>query len=300
MATAIQVLESSPVREAAAKALGGPVREVGASRVGETLIIEVHGQDTDAPRAAEVATTYARAYIDFRRAEGNEDLLAAGQQIQVRITQLDQELNDMGAQQGDAVDPRRDALLAQRALFRQRLDGLQIQAALKTGGAQLVAPAAVPTSPASPKPVRAGALAGTAGLLVGVGLVAVRELLDESIKTRDDLVQAHSGVPVLGLVPEVPGWRLDMDPTRLATAWETGAPFGEAYRSLRTSVRLLGAEVPPKTIQVTSSRADEGKTTTAVNLPGPWPVPTSRWPWSTATCGWARPTRRSACPTREA
>jgi len=58
-----------------------------------------------------------------------------------------------------------------------------------------------PTSPASPRPVRAGLWALAVGLVIGIGLAGAQELLDDSIKTRSELGRLTGGRPVLGVVP---------------------------------------------------------------------------------------------------
>lgn len=125
---------------------------------------------------------------------------------------------------------------------------------------QLVSEATVPDSPVQPKPVRNTILAAIMGLLVAVGLASVLEALDDSVKTRAELRKA-TDLPVLGVIP-------------LAPAWEDGSvspddvppAAAEAFRSLRTSVQLLGVDRPVRTLQITSAGSGEGKTTIVANL----------------------------------
>jgi polysaccharide biosynthesis transport protein len=269
--TEIQVLKSTTVRSLVRQDLG-PVPEVRAGRVGETLMIEVRARSTDPARAAAVANAYARKYIEFRRRQAVDDLLAAGSEVQKKITETQQEIsslqNRLNSSAGDraALEPRLEALIGQQALFEQRLDELQVQAALKTGGAQLVATASRPTDPVEPTPLRNAVLAVVMGLMLGVSLAAVLEYLDESVKTKSDLEAASGGLPVLGLIPAVPGWgKTGPHPRDLITTG-SNLPVAEAYRSLRTAVQLLGVERPLRIIQITSPNSGEGKTTTITNL----------------------------------
>ena len=63
------------------------------------------------------------------------------------------------------------------------------------------------------------------------------------------------------------------------------APFSfvEAYKSLRTNLEFLSTTSNCKTILITSSVPEEGKSNVAVNLP-----PTNVLYWWTATCVRAR------------
>src|SRR3954465_8964306 len=63
--------------------------------------------------------------------------------------------------------------------------------------ASVVDSADLPTSPVSPQPVRNLGLAFVLGLLLGVGLAVIRELLDTSVKGAKDIAQI-TDTPVLG------------------------------------------------------------------------------------------------------
>ena len=102
------------------------------------------------------------------------------------------------------------------------------------------------------------------GLILGVGLAFLREYLDDSVRTKED-VESASGQPVLALLPYVPGRGTEAQPY-LVTAEDPQSPPAEAYRSLRTTIRFIGVDRPLNVIVVTSSRAGEGKTTTTANL----------------------------------
>lgn len=62
-------------------------------------------------------------------------------------------------------------------------------------------PAAVPTSPVSPNPVRNGLLALGLGLMLGMGLAFLMEYLDDSWRSPEE-VERVSGVPTFGVIPE--------------------------------------------------------------------------------------------------
>ena len=127
--------------------------------------------------------------------------------------------------------------------------------------AQIVDNAQVSDSPVSPKPLRNIGLGLVLGLLLGVGLAVVRELLDNSVTSPED-VALVSPAPVLAhitndaqAVKQQPG-----DALAGTSRW------AEAFRVLRTNMQYLEVDNDQKVFAVTSSVPGEGKSTTAINL----------------------------------
>jgi len=253
----IRILSSEPVRTAVREELGS-APPVSATPMGQTDIIQVTATDKDPQRAALLANTYASAYIDYRRKQSVDDVLAASQQVQTKISDLQAEIDR-------ATGPQKDSLVAAQNLFKQKLDQLQVDGALKQGGAQLVTPAVASGKPVAPKPARSGFIATALGLFLGLGVAFVREFLDDSVKSKEDLERAAPGLNVLGLVPVVTEWRSKDEPFLVSVA-EPKSPAAEAYRTLRTSLQFLALEQPMRTLQITSANAGEGKTTTLANM----------------------------------
>jgi capsular exopolysaccharide synthesis family protein len=118
----------------------------------------------------------------------------------------------------------------------------------------------LPSSPVSPQPVRNLGLAVVLGLLLGIGLAVVRELLDTSLKSPDD-VAAVTEAPVLG------GILFDNQAPKqpLLTDLAPHSPRVEAFRILRTNLQFVDVDKEKKVFVVTSSVPGEGKTSTASN-----------------------------------
>ena len=119
----IRILSSAPVREAVRAQLGSAPK-VSASAIGTTDLIKVSARSTDPAQAASTANAYSTAYIDYRRKQAVDDVLAAGQQVQAKIAELQKQIDTApsGAQ--------RDSLVQAQSLFRQSLDQLQVAGAL--------------------------------------------------------------------------------------------------------------------------------------------------------------------------
>ena len=182
-------------------------------------------------------------------------LAAAGEQLQSTVDKLQTQIDSM-----DAGAPQRESLITQQATFKQRLDQLQIDSALTTGGASVVQPADLPTEPVVPTPVRTAMLAAALGLLLGLGAAFLVDYLDDSLRSTED-IETATGLPVLAVVPVEP------PPDNRPIALSEPTQFAvEVYRGLRTTVQFLGLDTRMRVIQITSSLPGEGKTTIATNL----------------------------------
>jgi capsular exopolysaccharide synthesis family protein len=126
--------------------------------------------------------------------------------------------------------------------------------------ASLLGPAVTQATPVSPQPLRNVGLAAVLGLLLGVGLAVLRETLDSTIRSAENLATL-TATPLLGSITNDPRGAkrgiLNLDPY---------APHVEAYRVLRTNLQFVNVDQPSRIFVVTSSVPEEGKTTTACNL----------------------------------
>jgi capsular exopolysaccharide synthesis family protein len=231
-------------------------------------VITVSVQSGDRQTAATLANAYVAAYIDVKRDQAVKGIAAATAELQTKVTDLQSQIDALDTQinaSGSDDDSRREAdrrsLVDQQALFRQRIDQLQVDAALSAGNAQLLRPAAAPSEPVKPTPVRTATLAALVGLLLGLGAAFMIDHLDDSVGSEDDLARLGADVPVLAVVPNVAS--RDNRPIAISAPLTLAV---EPYRNLRTNVQFLGLERKVRSIQVTSTRPGEGKSTTAANL----------------------------------
>ena len=150
-------------------------------------------------------------------------------------------------------------------MFLTRFKETNAAGDLQPDNARLVDPAVVPTRPAEPKKLLIVLIALFLGLSGGTVLAFLIEALDNTLKESVD-VEHKLQLPVLGIIPilselknnEVTGLNYYSDHK------ETG--FSENIRTIRTSVLLTGIDEKKKSILVTSSVPNEGKSVVAVNL----------------------------------
>ena len=164
---------------------------------------------------------------------------------------------------------------ASRDLYEQLVKKLKeagIVAGLKATNAMVIDPAGIPVSPVEPRPALNLAMGMMVGSLFGLALCFLRENLDTTIATPNDVADIGS-LAALGIVPRLSDGNgsgrvlpsLGRKLQRVVALERPESMIADAYRSLRTAVLLANAEAPPKVLLITSPLPREGKSTTSVN-----------------------------------
>lgn len=161
-----------------------------------------------------------------------------------------------------------------------KLKEADLAVGLKSSNIRVVDPAMIPSTPARPAKTRNIALSILVGLVGGIGLALLREYLDNTVKTPDD-IESLARLPSLAVVPAFAETNGNGRRSRLLGTPSTNghdkrielvaqhlpkSQTSEAFRALRTALLLSQAERPPQVILVTSALPREGKTTAAANL----------------------------------
>ncbi|HDZ21025.1 hypothetical protein LCGC14_0017640 [marine sediment metagenome] len=129
----------------------------------------------------------------------------------------------------------------------------------------LVAYARVPRERSQPKyafMVPGGVMLG---LLVGLGLTVLLEVIDTSIKKPSDIPR-RMDLPLLGMVPHIDDLAEDIPDPRLAMQTFPDSPVGEAFRHIRTRIIFSGPLERQRTLMITSPLPEDGRTTVTANL----------------------------------
>jgi succinoglycan biosynthesis transport protein ExoP len=124
-----------------------------------------------------------------------------------------------------------------------------------------VAPAQIPDEASSPHVFRNLALGLALGLFIGFGLAVLRHVLDTKVRSEED-VRRLTEIPILGAVPvdlEVP-----RHPVILRS--EPHSAASESVRRLRTNLQFVDVVNRAKSVVISSSIGEEGKSTIAINL----------------------------------
>jgi capsular exopolysaccharide synthesis family protein len=141
----------------------------------------------------------------------------------------------------------------------QREKELRVSSNSRANNVRIADLAEVPKAPMGTGSGRAWPIGLALGLVLGIAVPFLLDYINDSVKTPEDVTKQLK-MPYLGLVPAVAG----SDRLLLAAA---GVPhdFGEAFRSLRTSIVSHYDHSGAKLVVFTSAQPLEGKTTTAVN-----------------------------------
>ena len=139
------------------------------------------------------------------------------------------------------------------------LDGVNAKAAAVT--LSVVSGPGVNNTPVSPRKTLNIGFGLTLGLIIGLFLAVLRELLDTTIRTSETL-QEISAYPTLASI----GYESDAKVAPLIVENGVYSQGAEAFRKLRTNLTFIDAVNPVRVLVVTSAVGGEGKSITAANL----------------------------------
>lgn len=149
-------------------------------------------------------------------------------------------------------------------LVLKRLKDTGVAGMLQASNVRVLDRARPSYGPVRPSTPRNLALAIVVGLLGGVVLAFAVEYLDRTVTTQEQ-VEQQLGLTFLGIYPSVQrggnGKAQDLFVHR-----EPKSAVAECLRAIRTNLLFMSPDRPLKTILVTSSGPQEGKTTTATSL----------------------------------
>ncbi len=242
----------------------------------KVLRIQAQIKDVEEQMTKERKGIILQLKSDYNEARARQELLSQ------RLDQQKAETNAMSEKMVQYNILKREAD-ANKSLYEGLLTKLKestLSSGLKSSNIRIVDPAMIPSTPARPAKTRNIALAFLVGLVGGIGLALLREYLDNTVKTPDD-VETLSRLPSLAVVPAFGDTGVSNRRTSLLKGVSTNghdkrielvaqhlpkSQMAEAFRALRTALLLSQPDHPPQVILVTSALPREGKTTAAANL----------------------------------
>ena len=168
------------------------------------------------------------------------------------------------------------------SLMERKSQEVMIRRAEKPETVNIVKPALLPTEPINPPRTMANGLMGVlVGFVLSLVIAFIVETFDTSLGAIEE-VEETLGTRVVGVVPqtewtEVQGMLMERFPgglrghsqrhaINLISHYCVSSTMTESFRALRTNVEFRNLEKTLKTILVTSTSPQEGKTLVAANL----------------------------------
>lgn len=125
--------------------------------------------------------------------------------------------------------------------------------------------ARLPGAPSSPNTRLNLLLGGLIGLALGIGYAVLRYVLDQRVRNPRD-IERETGVSVIGTLPASKELSSERKVLTFSGRNDSATPIAEATRELRTNLRFIDIDNPPRAIVVTSPIPGDGKSTIAANL----------------------------------
>ena len=143
--------------------------------------------------------------------------------------------------------------------------GFGIDQAGATVDFKILSPASPPAAPISPNRLLVYAIGLVGGLVLGLGLIAVRYLMHNTVTNVREL-ERSSKAAVLGIIPTYDKEKMEV--SRLVVDKNPKSAISESIRSIRTNLDFISSSKKKRLISVTSTISGEGKTFVTVNLGG--------------------------------
>lgn len=207
-------------------------------------------------------TQIERSSADIKATVRNQFLVAQSQEqaLQAELGSLtgDRLVEQDSQVELSALEREAQALREQLKSLLDRFNQVNSASGLDPGTINKIDAAMVPTSPYAPSIPRNMGLALVLGIALAAALAVLRETLDDRIRSLEE-VEDKVGLPLLGHTPHVEDRDIEAHGTNRFSA------LMEAYSSVRAAIDF---SLPRNrnVIQLTSSQAGEGKSTTSVIL----------------------------------
>lgn len=205
-----------------------------------------------------IQAVLSRAAVSIQRSD--EQIAAMVASDKVQSDQIDQQSKDLITLQ--ELQREVDSTQAIYDSFLAQLKQTDVQLGLAIPDSNQLS-SGVPRPAVSPKVALILVISAFLGIMIGSGIVLLRELQFASYRTADEL-RAATGLRVLGSIPVIPS-RSRKDALGFLRDKPTSV-VAESIRNLRTSILLSDIDNPPKVIMITSSLPGEGKTTQTLAL----------------------------------
>ena len=200
----------------------------------------------------------------------NQSLRISAKELNAIVGKYDAKFNELPKTSIELAKYQRvrESLEKLYTLVEERYQEALINEQSQPGNVLIIDNARIPTSPSKPNRMLIIIVGFVLGGVIAVGYVLIKNYFDNTVKTPEDMQK--KGVNVLAWIPQIEGVDDGLKEHEFIVARKPDSIPSEAFRALRTRIQFSARaiEKPIKTILVTSSAPQEGKTTICVNLAG--------------------------------
>lgn len=273
-----EIANREPVRNATKQALGlNWLPDYRATALPNGQFIEIVVSDTNRERAQAVASELANQLI-LRSPTGDQSdelerqafVQSQLDNLQLKITETEDEIFALREALADMDSARQIAdTQAQINALEAKLSDMQgiysgLLANTQSGAINTISVIESASLPVRPIGANKGLiilLSATIGLSLAVAAAYILDYLDDTIKSTEEVTEL-TNAPIIGYLSE-----LDVENFgALYVAENPRHPNVEEMRNLRTNLEFAGVDQPLKTIFVSSTDMEDGKTSVAANL----------------------------------
>ena len=199
-----------------------------------------------------------------------QQLLTNRARLVAQLAQLNTETNDLPETQRNILNMTNNLEMKQKIYtdLLSQAQSTEVLRASNIGSVRIIDLAQATNYPITPRGSRIVATWVVLGGLVGVLSVLLRSWLRRGVQSTEQIEQL--GLPVFATVDYVvsadTNYKKKSDKHSILAIADPGSVAIEAFRSLRTSLHFGMLDAPTKSIVITSSAPEVGKSFTAVNL----------------------------------
>lgn len=292
--TYAKLLTTRPVLERTLKELGleGQIsieelkERISVQPVRDTTLIQLGVEDTDPERAIALANKLPEVFARYNEQIQLSRFQESKRSLEQQLKRLEEELSRAQKQlanlKDDAASDPADitrletqitTLQASYANLLKQYEEIRLAEAQSVDNIIISEPATT-AEKVRPRTLLNTLLAAIVGLMLGIGAVFLKEYLDDTIKTPDEIERTYR-VPVLAGIAEVAELneeknhkkrKKDNKKPALVVHTRAQEPISEAFRALRTNLQFASVDTPLHSLVVTSPEPSEGKSFVAANL----------------------------------
>jgi len=205
-----------------------------------------------------IVSSIADAEGDYRSSR------ARVQALRTTVQELSSGLSDLPQLQYELVALERNRTVNENiyVLLRTRFEEVRIAEVGEMGNVSIV-DTALPGGMIRPTTRRNLIMGIMVGFAAGIGIIFLVNQLDTTVRSPENLEKF--GIPLIGVIPKFK-IKSELGSVSLTVLESPQSPSSEAFRDLRTSLTFSKADKPVKTLLITSSGPQEGKSSISANL----------------------------------